>query len=141
MVEGVAPTKRHRMRAGRRPIEATWLMITDAGGWGHRRLMPARRRSGLAPPRGTAQPEGVARTGEKQRRQRLYFGLGDLVHSPQKFLGLLDRELALPDLLRQCRMVAAHLIEENSVLQGPSLAQLPNAERRHLPLGSTGHQI
>ena len=141
MVEGVAPTKRHRMRAVVRPIEATWLMITDAGGWGHRRLIPVAGGRVSPPPRGTAQPEGVARAGEKLRRQRLYFDLGDLVHSPQKFLGLLDRELALPDLFRQCRMVAAHLIEENSVLQGPSLAQLPNAERWHLPLGSTGHQI
>jgi hypothetical protein len=31
VVEGVATTKRHRMRMGRRQIEVTWLMITNAG--------------------------------------------------------------------------------------------------------------
>jgi hypothetical protein len=31
VVEGVATMERRRMRAGRRRIEATWLMITDAG--------------------------------------------------------------------------------------------------------------
>jgi hypothetical protein len=31
VVEGVATTKRHRMRAYRRRIEVTWLVITDAG--------------------------------------------------------------------------------------------------------------
>jgi hypothetical protein len=31
VVQGVATTQRHRMRAGRRSIEMTWLTITDGG--------------------------------------------------------------------------------------------------------------
>jgi len=36
VVQGVATTQRHRMRAGRRSIEVTWLTITDGGRRGSR---------------------------------------------------------------------------------------------------------